>query len=100
MQRSLSTLMRKYHRLIALIFCSPLFFTALTGISIAIAEQWLHQDAWVPFLIAVHTFQIFKLDAILPIVNGVALIGLVVTGLSMTRLFTKRHQPKQPGRMI
>jgi hypothetical protein len=89
--------LRKYHRLIALIFCFPLFFAALTGTSIAIADQWLNQDALVAFLIAVHTFQIFKLDAILPVVNGLGLIGLVVTGLSMTKLFTKHHQSKRIG---
>jgi len=87
---------RQYHRLIALIFCLPLFFTALTGTSIVIADQWLHQDAWVAFLVAVHTFQIFKLDAILPVVNGLGLIGLVATGLSMSRVLTKR-QPKRIG---
>ncbi|MGH2414792.1 MAG: peptidase [Microcystaceae cyanobacterium] len=89
--------LRKYHRLIATLFCLPLFFTALTGTSIALADRWLHQEALVAFLIAVHTFQIFKLDAILPVVNGLGLIGLVATGLSMTGLFTKRHQPKRIG---
>lgn len=89
--------LRKYHRLIATLFCLPLLFTALTGTSLAIADQWLHQEELVAFLIAVHTFQIFKLDAILPVVNGLGLIGLVATGLSMTRLFNKRHQPKRTG---
>lgn len=97
--------LRKYHRLIALIFGFPLFFAALTGTSIAIADQWLHQDAWVAFLISIHTFQIFKLEAILPVADGVGLIGLVATGLSMTKpmaqlmtkLTTKRHQPKRIG---
>ncbi len=89
--------LRKYHRLIAPIFCFPLFFTALTGTSIAIADQWLHQEALVAFLLPIHTFQIFKLDAILPVMNGLGLIGLVATGVSMTGLFTKRRQPKRTG---
>lgn len=90
----MKTRFRKYHRLIATLFCLPLLFTAVTGTSIAIADQWLHQDALVAFLITVHTFQIFNLDAILPVVDGLGLIGLVATGLSMTRLFIQRHHSK------
>ncbi|WP_445629654.1 peptidase [Nostoc sp. DSM 114167] len=86
---------RKYHRLIATLFCLPLLFTALTGISVAIADTWLHQEELAGFLIAVHTMQIFKLDAIVPVLNGLGLIGLVATGVSMTGLFAKRHQPKR-----
>jgi hypothetical protein len=88
---------RKYHRLIATLFCIPLFFTALTGTSVAIAKIWLHQEELAAFLITIHTYQIFGLDAILPVLNGLGLIGLAVTGLSMTRLFPKRHQPRQIG---
>jgi hypothetical protein len=85
---------RKYHRLIAPIFCIPLFLTALTGLSITIAEEWLHQEEIAAFLLTVHTFQLFKLDAILPVFNGLGLMGLVLTGLSMTGLFSKRRQPR------
>ncbi len=88
---------RKYHRLIATLFCLPLLFTALTGVSTAIADEWLHQEELVAFLINVHTFHIFGLSAILPVLNGLGLIGLVATGLSMIKLFTKRHQPKRIG---
>jgi hypothetical protein len=88
---------RKYHRLIATIFCLPLLFTALTGISIAIAQEWLHQTKFAAFLISIHTFQIFQLAAILPVLNGLGLIGLVATGLSMTGLFAKRRQPRPIG---
>jgi Sec-independent protein secretion pathway component TatC len=89
--------LRKYHRLIATLFCLPLLFTALTGISIAITDTWLHQEELAAFLMTVHSFQIFKLDAVMPILDGLSLIGLVTTGLSMTKLFTKRHQPKRIG---
>jgi hypothetical protein len=88
---------RKYHRLIATIFGLPLFFTALSGVSIAIAEEWLHQTELAAFLMTVHTFRIFKLSAILPVLDGLGLIGLAVTGLSMTGLFAKRRQPRQVG---
>lgn len=91
---------RKYHRLIATFFCLPLLFTALTGTSVAIADTWLHQEELTAFLITIHTLQIFKLGAIVPVLNGLGLISLVATGLSMTRLFTKRHQPKGLGKSL
>lgn len=88
---------RKYHRLIATLLCLPLLVTALTGISLVIANTWFHQEELTAFLITVHTFQIFKLDAILPLLNGLGLVGLVATGLNLTGLFAKRHRSKQLG---
>ena len=88
----LKNTLRKYHRQIATFFCLPLLFTALTGISVAIADEWLHQEQLVAFLINIHTFHIFGLSAILPVLNGLSLVGLVATGLSMTGLFAKRRQ--------
>jgi hypothetical protein len=88
---------RKYHRQFATLFCLPILFTALTGISVSIADTWLHQAELAAFLMNVHTFQIFKLDAILPILNGLGLIGLVATSLSMTGSFAKRRPPRQIG---
>jgi hypothetical protein len=85
---------RKYHRQIATLFCLPIFFTALTGISITIAKEWLQQPELAAVLTSIHTFKFFKLDAILPVFNGLALIGLVATGLSMTGLFAPRRQPR------
>jgi hypothetical protein len=85
---------RKYHRQIATLFCLPIFFTALTGISIAIAEKWLHKPDLATIFTSIHTFKIFKLDVFLPALNGLALIGLVTTGLSMTGLFAQRRQPR------
>jgi uncharacterized membrane protein affecting hemolysin expression len=85
---------RKYHRLIATLLCLPLLFTALTGISVTVADTWLHQEELAAFLTTIHTFQIFKLDTILPVLNGLGLIGLVTTGLSMTGLLAKRRQPR------
>jgi hypothetical protein len=88
---------RKYHRLIATLFCLPLLVTAITGIGVAIADTWLHQPELAAFLTTIHTFQIFNLDAILPVLNGLGLLGLMATGLSMTGLLAKRHPPKRLG---
>jgi hypothetical protein len=89
--------LRKYHRSIATIFCVPLFFTAITGIGAAVADTWLHQEDLATWLIALHNGQILKLAAILPIMNGLGLIGLLATGITMTGLFSKRHPSKRLG---
>jgi hypothetical protein len=86
---------RKYHRTIAIGFGFPLLFTAITGMGISITETWLHQPKLAAWLVTVHTFQIFKLDTILPILNGLGLVGLAMTGLSMAGVLPKHHQPKK-----
>ena len=86
---------RKFHRLIAITVCLPLIVTAVTGVATTIALEWFHQEELGGFLIKVHTGEIFGLAAIYPILNGLGLIGLIVTGLSMTGLFSLRFQPKQ-----
>ncbi|MBR8836749.1 MAG: peptidase [Stigonema ocellatum SAG 48.90 = DSM 106950] len=88
---------RKHHRLIAISICVPLSLSVVTGIGITIAEQWLHQEELVGLLIKVHTLEILGLAAIYPLLNGLAVIGLIVTGLSMTSLFSQRHNPKSGG---
>ncbi|BAY07874.1 peptidase [Calothrix sp. NIES-2098] len=81
---------RKYHRQIAIILCLPLFLSVLTGMSFTIAHEWLHQDELGEFLLHIHTLEIFHLEKIYPLLNGLGLIGLLITGLSMTGLFRKR----------
>ncbi len=93
----MKTVLRKYHRTIAIAVCSPLFVTAITGIGIAIAQEWFDRHELAGFLLQVHTFQIFGLSGFLPILNGLGLIGLIVTGLSMTGLFSKRHKSQRTG---
>jgi hypothetical protein len=44
------------------------------------------------FLLQIHTGEIFDLAAIYPILNGLGLIGLLVTGLSMSGLFRKNKE--------
>jgi hypothetical protein len=88
---------RKYHRLIAIATCLPLILSAVTGISITIVDEWFHQPVLGAFLIKIHTLDFFGLGAIYPILNGLSLIGLIVTGLSMPGLFHKRDRRKQIG---
>ena len=89
--------LRKYHRLIAISICLPLGLTIVTGIGITIADQWLHQEDLVGLLIKVHTLEILNLEGIYPLLNGLGVIGLIVTGLSMTGLFSRRDYPKSGG---
>lgn len=88
---------RKYHRIIAIAACIPLILTVITGIGITIFDQWLEQEEISEFLLELHTLEILHLQGIYPILNGFGLVGLLVTGLSMTGLFKKRPQPKNAG---
>jgi hypothetical protein len=81
---------RKYHRQIAIILCLPLFLTVLTGMGYTIANQWFSQAELGGLLLQIHTMQILHLEKIYPVLNGLGLIGLLITGLSMTGLFRKR----------
>ncbi len=45
-------------------------------------------------LIKLHTGEILHLQGIYPILNGIGLIGLLVTGLSMSNLFKSKVPPK------
>ena len=85
---------RKYHRSIAIACCLPLILTVITGVGYTIFDEWFGQGQIAEFLLKVHTFEILGLEKIYPPLNGLGLIGLLVTGLSMTGLFKKRSQPK------
>jgi hypothetical protein len=85
---------RKYHRQIAIILCLPLFVTVLTGLSFTIAHEWLHQDELGEFILKIHTLEIIHLEKIYPILNALGLIGLLITGLSMTGLFRQRSDSR------
>jgi hypothetical protein len=44
-------------------------------------------------MLKIHTGEIFHLEAIYPILNGLGLIGLLVTGMSMSGLFNQKQKP-------
>lgn len=85
---------RKYHRLIAIAVSIPLILTVITGVGYTIFEEWFGQEEFADFLLELHTFEILGLEKIYPLLNALGLVGLLVTGLSMTGLFKKRSQPK------
>lgn len=86
---------RKYHRQIAIVLCLPLLLTILTGMGYTIADEWLHQDGLGGFLLSIHTLKILHLESIYPVLNGLGLIGLLITGVSMTGLFSKRPESRK-----
>lgn len=88
---------RKYHRTLAVILALPLFVTLLTGIAATLVGEWsANFGVGRSLLLSIHRGEIFGLQGIYPILNGLGLLGLLVTGLSMTSLFNKkRSKPKQ-----
>ena len=84
---------RKYHRILAIIVCLPLTVTVLTGMIVTIVREWF-PGAGIPSstLLSIHTGEILHLQAIYPMLNGLGIIGLLATGLSMTSLFGRKTQ--------
>ncbi|AFY99988.1 hypothetical protein [Calothrix sp. PCC 6303] len=87
---------RKYHRTIAMIVSLPLAITVLTGMATTMVQQWSFSFGISrSIILQIHTGKIFHLEGIYPILNGLGLIGLLVTGLTMTGLF--RGKAKKPS---
>ena len=82
---------RKYHRIIGIIVCVPLLLTVLTGMLATVVKEWpINIGLSSQLMLEIHTGEIFHLQAIYPILNGFGLIGLLVTGMSMSGLFNQR----------
>lgn len=92
----LRKIFRKYHRVLASIVFLPLILTTVTGMATTMAAEW-QWNLGVPrsFLLAVHTGEIFHLQAIYPLLNGIGTLGLLVTGITMTGIFNRRLNTKQ-----
>ncbi len=84
---------RKYHRAIALIMSLPILLTILTGMVTTLVREWgLSVGLSSNWLLKVHTGEIFHLEAIYPLLNGLGLLGLLVTGLSMSGIFNQKSR--------
>ncbi len=84
---------RKYHRIIAIIICLPLALTVLTGMMTTMVGAWgMSMGVSRSLLLEIHTGEILHLEGIYPIFNGLGIIGLLVTGLSMSGLFGGKKQ--------
>jgi hypothetical protein len=98
----LSTVMkkafRKYHRILAIIIFLPITLTVLTGMATTVVKEWpISTEISSRLLLKIHTGEFFNLQAIYPILNGLGMLGLLVTGLSMSGLFGKRKQRTSNG---
>lgn len=82
---------RKYHRTLAIILALPIVVTLITGVAVTLVGEW-SVNIGVPrsVLLSIHNGKIFGLQGIYPILNGLGLLGLLVTGLSMTGFFGKK----------
>lgn len=90
-------LFRKYHRTLSIIIALPLALTVLTGMAVTAIGEWgLNLGVSRRLLLGIHTGEIVHLQGIYPILNGLGLIGLLVTGLSMSGLFNRKKKPFQP----
>lgn len=88
---------RKYHRALAIILAIPLFVTLLTGMMATLVSAW-SIDIGIPrsLLLKIHNGDILNLAKIYPLLNGIGLLGLIVTGVSMSGIFRKKTpNPKQ-----
>ncbi len=86
---------RKFHRTIGIIVCLPLILTVLTGILASIIESWpINTGLPRGLMLKIHTGEILHLQAVYPILNGLGLLGLLVTGMSMSGLFDRKKQRK------
>ena len=89
----MNRLFRKYHRWLAIVCALPLMLTVITGMTFPITKA-LHQRQLAGFPIHLHTLETFGLEAFFPIINGLGLLGLLVTGIYMTSLFRQRSSDR------
>jgi hypothetical protein len=87
----LRKIFRKYHRVLALIIFLPLILTTLTGMATTMVAEW-RWNLGIPrsLLLSIHTGEIFHLQAIYPMLNGLGTLGLLITGITMTGIFNNR----------
>lgn len=86
----LFSLFRKYHRQLSIITLLPMILVTITGIVIPILEE-LHFEKAASFMAKLHTGQVFGSDLIYCVLIGSGLLGLIVTGVTMTGLFPKKR---------
>lgn len=81
---------RKYHRWLAIVCALPLLLTVVTGMLFPIAKA-LNQRQLAGFLIHLHTLESFGLEVFFPVINGLGLLGLLITGIYLTNFLRGRR---------
>lgn len=85
-------LFRKYHRVLAILSFLPLLLTVMTGMLYPIVKRLPYEskDKILSLLMRVHTGEVLGIGTLYPLLNGMALVGLLATGITMTRLFQQK----------
>ena len=84
---------RKYHRTIAIVSCLPILTTLLSGMFATLVGEWsLNIGLTRSMLLKFHTGEIFHLQGIYPILNGLGLLVLIATGISMSGIFKSKSR--------
>lgn len=92
-------LFRKYHRILAIILALPLLLTIVTGMAVTMVGEWgLQFGVSRSLLLRIHSGEIFGFEAFYPILDGLGLLGLLVTGLTMTGLFRRGKRSRSETR--
>lgn len=97
MLKSFQKYHRKFHRFVAAIALLPLTLTVISGMLATLASEWR-----VPFLkrgllMDIHTGELFHLESVYPLLNGLGLLALLITGVSMLGWFKPRRHSKNLG---
>lgn len=82
---NISSFFRRYHRKLAILTLLPMFLITVTGIAIPIIDELGNAD-FTEFITKVHSGNIFGSDLVYSVLAGLGLLGLLVTGVTMTGL--------------
>lgn len=89
---------RKYHRWFAPILALPIFLTVITGMLFTILDEWdLNIGLKSEWLLEIHTGEFLHLERIYPVLNGLGLLALLITGLSMTGILNPKPSKTSSG---
>lgn len=87
-------LLHKYHRILGILACLPLTLTVITGMLYPILDSLpFNTRNLLRLIVRIHTGDFFHLQAIYSILNGLSLAALIVTGIGMTRLSSRKPRP-------
>ena len=86
--------LRKLHRIVAPIVFLPFLLTAITGVIYRIGNTWLGMPKrYAEIMMSIHqgSFLGKKLMPFYVLLNGLGLIGMLVTGIVMSGVFRNRR---------
>jgi hypothetical protein len=97
MKFGLVVIFRKYHRILALILCAPMILIIITGMLTTVEETWEFVNIGFSRsqLLSIHTGAIFNIHAFYPILLGMGMIGLLITGLPMSGKRSRKVNPSE-----